>query len=150
MKNQQGFTLIELMIVISIIGILAAIAIPNFSTYREKAFVSEAMHLADSARKDINEYYECRGLFPSNNHEAGLPVQENIKGKYVMSLQVTDGAIDITFYNNSDVPKSIRGKVLTIRPAILQDNPTGPVVWIRGNDKVPDSMKVIGKNNTSV
>ena len=67
-----------------------------------------------------------------------------------MSLQVTDGAIDITFYNNSDVPKSIRGKVLTIRPAILPDNPTGPVVWIRGNDKVPGSMKVIGKNNTSV
>lgn len=129
MKNHYGFTLIELMFVIWIIGILAAIAIPNFISYRNKAYISEAMLLGGDMRKDVKEYYEYRGIFPSNNSEAGLPKPEDIKGKYVESITVKDGTIDIKL--NDSMRAKFKGKVLRLRPEVNKDNPTGPIVWIR-------------------
>ena len=70
-KIQQGFTLIELMIVVAIIGILAAIAIPAYSDYTERAKVSELVTLGSACKASVSEYYQAQGIFPADNNAAG-------------------------------------------------------------------------------
>ena len=91
-KIQAGFTLIELMIVVAIIGILAAIAIPQYQNYVARAQVSEALSLAGGAKIALAEYFNTNGKFPASNKLAGLPeLATAIKGKYVDSVTVSAG-----------------------------------------------------------
>ncbi len=95
---QQGFTLIELMIVVAIIGILAAIAIPAYQNYTIRAQVSEGLSLADGAKTAVAEYYANTGKWPSSNTVAGLASAGSIGGNYVGSVDVkTSGFITITY-----------------------------------------------------
>ncbi|MBT8342353.1 MAG: type II secretion system protein [Desulfatitalea sp.] len=86
MKTQSGFTLIELMVVVSIIGILAAIAMPQFSAYRTRAFLSEGYQLGGAMRQDVSAYYDTVGALPQDNKAMGFPEPEAIRGKYVLGL----------------------------------------------------------------
>ena len=89
MKKQQGFTLIELMIVIAIIGILAAIAIPAYQDYTIRAQVSEGLNLSGGAKAAVTEYFQDRGTMPTNNTDAGLSTPATqIAGKYVSSVLI--------------------------------------------------------------
>ncbi len=98
MKKQQGFTLIELMIVVAIIGILAAIAIPAYQDYTIRAQVSEGLNLAGGAKAAVTEYTQDRGAFPGDNTTAGISAAAQIKGKYVSSVQVgTNGVVTVTY-----------------------------------------------------
>lgn len=144
MKNEKGFTLIELMYVVVIIGILAAIAIPQFSRYRQKANTSEGYVLGGEIRKEIMDFYNHTGRFPKDNREAGLPEPTHIMGKQVESITVHDGAFDVRFYENV----STRYLVLTARPAILKEDPTASVYWIWGDKDVPGGMTVFGENRS--
>ncbi len=100
-RNQQGFTLIELMIVIAIIGILAAIAIPAYQDYTVRAKVTEGLNLADGAQTAVAETYQSNGTFPAakGNVSYGLPSPVSITGKYVKSVTVAPktGVISILF-----------------------------------------------------
>ena len=94
-KIQQGFTLIELMIVVAIIGILAAIAIPAYQDYTIRAQVTEGMNLAAAAKVAATEYWQDRGQFPTTNAIAGLSAPGTINGKYVASVALEPASTDV-------------------------------------------------------
>ena len=96
--SQQGFTLIELMIVVAIIGILASIALPAYQDYTKRAHVSEGLVLGGGAKNGMVEYYEANGAFPTNNQLAGLAPSDEILGNAVKSVNVTiNGKVVVTF-----------------------------------------------------
>ncbi|EPH7454669.1 pilin, partial [Neisseria gonorrhoeae] len=90
---QKGFTLIELMIVIAIVGILAAVALPAYQDYTARAQVSEAILLAEGQKSAVTEYYLNHGEWPKNNASAGVASASDIKGKYVQSVTVANGVV---------------------------------------------------------
>lgn len=100
-KGQQGFTLIELMIVVAIIGILAAVAIPAYQDYTIRAQVSEGMTLASGAKTAASEFYNQTGSFASANASYGLADAGDIKGTYVSQVDASGGTIVATFSNTS-------------------------------------------------
>lgn len=128
MKNQKGFTLIELITVIAIIGILAAIAVPQFSLYRQRAKVCEGYGLASAVRYDIQDYVDVTGRLPRDNAMAGLAEAENIKGKFVKSIVVKMGTISVFFNDDVEVDNE-KDYYFKLIPEINPDNPTGPIVW---------------------
>ena len=103
MKKQQGFTLIELMIVVAIIGILAAIAIPAYQDYTIRAQVSEGLNLSGGAKAAVAEYTMDRGSWPDTNDVAGISTNTEIAGKYVASVTVEDGLITVAYGNEANV-----------------------------------------------
>lgn len=132
MKNNKGFTLLELMYVVAIIGILAAIAIPQFSKFRSKAYRVEAMSLADDARKNVVEFYDYTGRLPKNNEEAGLAAPGLIQGKYVDSVTVENGTITVHYRERKSEGEPELEYVLI--PGINEENKTGYIVWERRKD----------------
>jgi type IV pilus assembly protein PilA len=110
-KQMQGFTLIELMIVVAIIAILAAIALPAYQDYLIRSQVSEGAVLADGAKTAVAEFYSNKGTFPPTNTSAGLAAATEIVGKYVTQVQaLTSGKIEVT-YGNSANTKITGGKL---------------------------------------
>ncbi|HFC8297349.1 TPA: pilin [Neisseria meningitidis] len=114
---QKGFTLIELMIVIAIVGILAAVALPAYQDYTARAQMSEALTLAEGQKSAVVEYYSDNGTFPNSNTSAGIAASNEIKGKYVASVKVEGNAsvasITATM-NSSNVNKDIKGQTLVL------------------------------------
>ena len=123
MKKQQGFTLIELMIVVAIIGILAAIAIPAYQDYTIRAQVSEGLNLAGGAKAAVSEFTMDRGSFPTNNAQAGISASQSIFGKYVSSVAVSAGVISVTYGN--DAHAILSGATLQLSPTTQ----AGSVEW---------------------
>lgn len=114
-RNQQGFTLIELMIVIAIIAILLAIAIPAYQDYTVRTKVGEGVNLAAAAKAAATETFQSTGVFPMNNAAAGLAPPVDITGKYVTSVTVTgngnNGMVTVSFAQ-PDTPMEITGAAL--------------------------------------
>jgi type IV pilus assembly protein PilA len=132
---EKGFTLIELMIVVAIIGILAAIAIPAYQDYTIRAKVTEAINLAAAAKTAVAETGISEGSFPAGGQASfGLPVATSIAGKYVTSVAAagTTGVITITLSNNVNGTPTANGTFLTLTPALG----AGSVVWACGNNTV--------------
>ena len=135
MKKQQGFTLIELMIVVAIIGILAAIAIPAYQDYTIRAQVSEGLNLAGGAKAAVSEYTMDTGEFPADNLEAGMSAATTISGKYVTGVDVEDGAdglITVTYGNSAHA--LLRTNTLLLSGVTS----AGSVKWICRSDTIAD------------
>ncbi len=115
MKKSQGFTLIELMIVVAIIAILAAIAIPAYQDYLIRSQVSEGASLADGSKTAVAEFLADTGRFPPSNVSAGLATSTDIKGSYVSSVDATGGTILVT-YSGAKANAAITGKTLEFSP----------------------------------
>jgi len=112
-KMQQGFTLIELMIVVAIIGILAAIAIPAYQDYTIRAQVSEGMSLASGVRTAVSEFFQARGFWPNSNTDAGVAPAASIFGNYVSQVTVTSNVIDAQFGSSANPAISGQSLILT-------------------------------------
>ena len=133
-KVQQGFTLIELMIVVAIIGILAAVAIPAYQDYTIRAQVSEGLSLASGAKTAMAEYYNQRGTFPNDNASLGLSAAVDIEGSYVDQLDAgtTPGIIEVQFGN--EVNAQISGNDLQISAVTS----AGSIQWVCKSPNLAD------------
>lgn len=148
---QKGFTLIELMIVVAIIGILAAIAIPAYQDYTVRTQVSEGLSLSSGLKTAIGDFYAAKGTWPADNAEAicgvtpapatctiGAKATDN-NGNYVSQIAVETGNIVVTFSNvapqkaNKDIDK----KVLTLRPGV---DAARNITWVCGTATAPSTL----------
>ncbi len=132
-KVQQGFTLIELMIVVAIIGILAAIAIPAYQDYTIRAQVSEGLNLSGGAKAAVTEYFMDRGTLPTTNAISGLETDTNIQGKYVAKVTVASGVITVTY--GKDAHAIINTKAIRLTPVTAV---AGSVQWQCDSANVAD------------
>lgn len=147
-RRQRGFTLMEMLAVISVIAILAMLAVPSYLDRIIRDQIKESLPLANIARQPIAAAWSATQTFPADNAAAGLPVAEKVVATYVGALVVRDGAIHLTFGNRAN--KAIQGKILSLRPAVVEDAPVVPVAWVCGSAEAPDKMKVHGRNLTDI
>ncbi|MFQ3123768.1 pilin [Neisseria meningitidis] len=140
---QKGFTLIELMIVIAIVGILAAVALPAYQDYTARAQVSEAILLAEGQKSAVTEYYLNHGIWPANNNSAGVASSTDIKGKYVAGVKVEKGVITAQMAS-SNVNNEIKDKKLSL----WAKRQNGSVKWFCGQPVTRDATA--GANNDAV
>jgi len=139
-NRQQGFTLIELMIVVAIIGILASLATSAYQTYSVRAQVSEGISLSANAKTPIVNFFQDRGEAPVNRIQAGLTANATDSvGSYVTAVAVVNGRIDITFGNRASA--AVAGQSLSLTP---YETASRAVVWVCGTSTVPAGLSLMG------
>lgn len=149
LRNRKGFTLIELMIVISIISVLATMAMPSYQDRVIRTQVREALLLADIAKDAVEAFYKVHnGRLPHDNAAAQLPSGEKIVGNYTTRLVVKDGMIEMTLGNR--INKNAAGEILALRPALVQGEPRVPIAWVCGHASIPEKMVVAQENSTTL
>lgn len=147
-RRHRGFTWIELLLAVGVLGALALMAIPALQETTLKKQVKEALGMADVARKGVQVAYALTGEMPANNEKAGIPPREKIIGNLVRDVNVDAGAITLTFGNNASAV--LDGKKLTLVPAVVEGQPAVPIAWLCNTTPVPKGMDAKGKNETTI
>lgn len=148
MKKSNGFTLIEIMVVVAIIAILALMALPSPDPAIARKQVVESMELVEDYKKLIAFYHKSTQVFLKDNTEAGIPAADKLLGNYVDRIDLKDGAFHIHFGNKAHT--NIKGKTISIQPIMVQGSPESPISWICGKAAVPPNMKALGENRTDL
>ena len=139
---QKGFTLIELMIVVAIIGILAAIAIPAYQDYTIRSQVTEGLNLASSVKAAVAESYADRGVWPAAL--ANLGITNAPTGKYVSQVVVANGTINITYGIDANAA-NLAGEILSLKPMVSTNN---DVIWVCGDAPAPSTAAEATSGNS--
>ena len=148
MSRHAGFTWIELVMVLAVAGILALMAIPALQEGTLRKQVKEGLDLAAVAKAAVQASYSLAGEFPGDNKAAGLPEPDKIVGTMVRAVQVEKGAVTVTFGNNAS--KVLAGRKVTLRPAVIADQPIVPIAWLCHGANVPKGMVVHGEDRTDL
>jgi type IV pilus assembly protein PilA len=146
--RERGFTLLELLVVLSIIAILALMALPTYIDKMVRDQVAEALPLADVAKPVVEVAWRAGAALPADNAAADLPPPDKIVSTLVKSVTLEQGAIHIVFGNNAH--KTLTGKTLTLRPAVVEDARVVPVAWLCGGAAAPEKMTAHGEDRTTV
>jgi type IV pilus assembly protein PilA len=142
--RNRGFTLIELMIVVAIIGILASLAVSVYQTYTVRAQVAEGLQMAASVKVPIVDAYTNDRTAPVDRAAAGMSADPtDSRGSYVSQVVVDNGRVDITF-SGPRAHQAIIGKTLSLTPYISAEN---AVMWRCGNAPVPNGALLQGGAN---
>lgn len=139
-RAQSGFTLIELMIVVAIIGILAAIAIPAYQDYTIRAQISEGINLADGLKTAMSDYFNDRGFMPATG-SGGIASATSIAGKYVATVTVTAGAADGTAQIAVVYGNAVNTKVAGSTVLVVPSDMGGSMKWnckSANNNEIPN------------
>lgn len=148
MKNNNGFTLIEIMVVVAIIAILALMALPTPDPAISRKQVAESLELIEDYKKLIAFYHKSAKVFLKDNKEAGIPPADKLLGNYVDRIDLENGAFHVHFGNKAHA--NIKNKTLSVQPIIVKGSPESPISWICGKAVVPVGMQAIGENRTNV
>jgi len=146
--RSRGFTWIELTMVVAVIAILAAMAIPSMLDSAVKKQVKEGMTLADIAKAGVQAAFALTGTMPANNEAAGLPASDKIVGNYVRDVKVEGGAVTLTYGNNAS--KYLLDKQVTLRPAVVPGELRVPIAWVCHDAPVPKGMELTGEDRTNL
>lgn len=144
----RGFTLIEIIVVLAVVAILATIAVPGIQGRLVREQIVEAMKITDIAKPKVAAMWAQTHQLPADNAAAGLPVAEKIVGNFVSSVGIEGGAIHVTFGNRANT--ALQGKLLTLRPAVVEDTPVVPLAWVCGHAEAVEKMTAKGSDRTTV
>lgn len=136
------------MVVLAVIAILVLMAAPSFQDSIVRDQINTALPLADIAKKPVAASWAALESLPANNAAAGLPPADRIVSNHISSVLVQNGALHITFGNRAN--GIINGKILSLRPAVVEDAPVVPVAWVCGYAEAPAKMTLIGENRTNI
>ncbi len=143
-----GFTIVEMMVVVAILAILAMIAVPSGIERIIREQVAAAIPLAEAAKEPAAAQWKATKTLPADNQAAGLPTSDKVVSNLVSNLVVDNGVIHMTFGNKAR--SLLQGKILSIRPAVIEDSPAVPVAWVCGNAPAPAKMTLLGDNKTNI
>ena len=147
-KSFRGFTLMEMMVVLVIIGILAMFAIPVPQDNVTRKQIAESLELIELYKKQLTLNYQTTQTFPDSNKDADIPEPKKLIGNFVTQIELKDGAFHLYFGNKAHL--NLKGKVISVRPIRVKGSPESPISWICGLSPVPEGMEAIGNDLTNI